>query len=225
MSYKVLVVEDDYVIRLGIVELVKNLKCDVVEASCGNDAINYLQEEKFQMVITDLMMENGSGVDLIEYINRTDYDCIKIVISALTDVNTQVDLFKMGVVDYITKPVNHVLVKQKIKNLISYDGFGFDELEDIVLDSKKKRVTILGEVFELTSKEFFLLEEMKTYPLQVFSKPDLLYNCWGETTDKNDKIVEVNICNLRKKLGKYEGIVKTVKGSGYYYDPGEIKNL
>ena len=94
---------------------------------------------------------------------------------------------------------------------------------DLEIDTVRRRVTRAGRVVDLTAREFALLEVLAHQPGRVFSQDALIDAVWDASFEASSNVVEVHVCSLRRKLdpGRREGLIRTVRGVGYVFEPGE----
>ncbi|MFV0289070.1 MAG: response regulator transcription factor [Mycoplasmatales bacterium] len=218
MDYKILIVEDDDLLRLGIKSMLEQ-KYKVVEATDAHKAIEQLEEHNFHLIITDIMMPGGNGDILLKYLKDNNLFIDTYVLSAVGEEKFIIDAYKLNIIDYIVKPVNFEILDKKVVNLFK-SKYKFTD-EDIILDKKEYIVQIKNRRYELTEKEFEIVQLLTSFPKTVFSKYDLLNEVWYGNMKMSEKIVEVTISNLRTKLDEDKDLIKTKRGQGYYYEAQE----
>lgn len=216
MEYKILVVEDDAILRLGLKTLLEN-KYIVKGVRNSEEAIEIIEEENFHLILTDIMMDGGNVHNLLKYLKENDISIDTFVITSLDDEKEMIKLYKMEILDYIIKPVNFEILEMKIANHFK-NKYTKHKSEGIVLNKKEITITIRNKKYRLSEKEYNLLNLLITFPNQIFSKYDLLNEIWFGNMNMSEKVVEVTISNLRNKLGKDKEIIKTQRGQGYYYE-------
>lgn len=224
--YKLLVVEDEVLIRDIIKEYFATRDYEVIEAVDGYDALNKVNQD-IDMVLLDIMMPGMDGYETCKKI-REKYDMPIIFISALSETDNMLDGYHVGADDYITKPFNILEVKARIKAIMRRTGAKkaapvkeqVIENGDLKLDLDSRRLFILGREVNLTAREFELLELFVTNQNKVFSREKLLQLVWGADYPGDVRTVDVHVRRLREKIEtnpsepKY---VHTKWGVGYYY--------
>ncbi len=215
---KILVVEDDNLLRLGIKTLLEN-DYKVDEAKNAQEAIDLLQDYTYHLIITDMMMPGGNGDELLKYLQNENIMIDVFAISAISDDEKILSTYDLNVIDYIVKPINYEILKKKIDNLFK-NKYGYTK-EEVLLNKKENSLIIDSEKHEFTEKEFELLELLISFPNNVFSKYDLLNELWYGNMQMSDKIVEATISNIRNKLKGHKDLIKTKRGQGYYYEKKE----
>ncbi len=217
---KVLLIEDDETIG----ELVKyNLerKGFTVEwLLSGKEALKKLKEEAYGVIILDLMLPEVDGLELCRKIREGEKnrETPVIVLTALSDEDTKVKGFSIGVDDYVTKPFSMKELIARIEALLRRVGYNKPELlefEGIVENKRSKTVTVDGEPIYLTKTELQLLEFFLENPERLFTREELLKNIWGEEHSETTRTVDVYISRLRKKLGEKGKYLKTLPRLGY----------
>lgn len=231
MSKRVLVVDDEKLIVKGIKF---SLEQDGMEVECaydGQEALDLASTNSYDLILLDVMLPKLDGFTVCQ--NIREFSNVPVVmLTAKGDDMDKILGLEYGADDYITKPFNILEVKARIKAImrrtvvaqnvstnVSVDS-SIVEDKDIVLDTKNRRVSIVGVDYNLTSKEFDLLHILVTNPMKVFSREDLLHTIWGDDYPGDERTVDVHIRRLREKIEKNpkEPIyVRTKWGVGYYY--------
>lgn len=216
MKKKILIVEDDQLLRLGLRVFLENEGYEVVETTSGNKAIEVIEDHVFHLIITDIMMEDGDGISLLKYLVNQNVTIPVVVLSALGSENDQLVGYNLNVLDYLVKPINYDILGFKLNKYFELST-GTDD-DDIYLDSDTFSLRLYGDTIKLTQKEFELLSLIMQFPTKIFSKYDLINEVWYGNMNMSEKIVEVTILNIRKKLGEYSTLLKTHRGQGYSYE-------
>ncbi|SEP67014.1 DNA-binding response regulator, OmpR family, contains REC and winged-helix (wHTH) domain [Lachnospiraceae bacterium NE2001] len=228
---KVLIVEDDREIRGLLRDFLQENDFEVDEAKEGNEASSYLANEKYDIILMDMMLPFKSGDVLIQELrDSNDREKSKtpvIVISAKTMKDTRLEVLRMGADDYIIKPfdLDEVLVRIEVVlrraegEMSSGAGGSGNELsfEGLVLNKEMNSVSFEGAPVKLTAKEMQLLELFLRNPQKTFTKANLYEAVWEDTYYYEDNTINVHMSNLRSKLKKSTGreFIETVWGIGY----------
>ncbi len=215
MEFKILLVEDDDLLRLGVKTLLEEDYL-VDEATNSQDAIDLIEEHNYHLILTDMLMPKGNGEELLKYLVSQNQFIDIIVISALSSDEEILKAYNLNVIDYIVKPINFDILKKKVQNLFQ-TKYNYNS-NNIVLNKKEYSISIKGNKYELTEKEFEIINLLVSFPNQLFSKYDLLNEVWYGNMRMSEKIVEATISKLRTKLGDDNQIIKTKRGQGYYYE-------
>ena len=176
----------------------------------------------YDLVILDSMLPTVSGPEILKKIRKDGIKIPVIMLTALSDVENKVLALDSGADDYLTKPFEFVELKARIRALlrrpteiilstISHAG--------ITIDTTHHTVKLAGELVQVTTKEFSILEYMMRSPNQVLTREQIMNHVWDYSFDSFSNVVDVHIKNLRKKLqNKNEKIFETIHGLGYRFN-------
>jgi len=218
----ILIIEDDSYINNLLNELLTMNQYQVFQAYSGTEALLYFEKEIIDLVLLDLMIPGKTGKEVLSTI-RNQYDIPIIVLTAITEIDSKVDLLKAGASDYVTKPFNNEELLARIevqlrnantesnfKNSLTYKG--------IVLNHETYMVTVDNQAISLARKEFDILRLLMKHPNKVFSKTNIYESIWDEQFIGDENTVTVHVSNLRTKLSEInasEEYIQTVWGVGY----------
>ena len=225
MLQKILLIEDEPDIRKTLEYNISREGYDVVSAPSLSEGRNHLNSGSFSLILLDLMLPDGSGLDLCREI-KSDKEKVATPIIILTAKDDEVDKvvgFELGADDYVTKPfsvrelilrVKAVLKRgdQKSANLEVQRQFG-----DLVIDVDSHEVFVDNESITLTALEFKLLRQLVDRRGRVQSRDQLLSDVWGYSADVTTRTVDTHIKRLREKLGVMGKYVQTIRGVGYKF--------
>jgi two-component system alkaline phosphatase synthesis response regulator PhoP len=225
MSTKILVVDDEY----NIVELVKynleNSGYEVKEAYDGEEALDMISMERFDLIILDLMLPKIDGIEVCKRLKREEPYIPIIMLTAKSSEADKVLGLDIGADDYITKPfsirellarVNAVLRRSTESPKIIDERIIY--LGNLEIDLERHEVRKNGELIDLTLKEFELLRILLENKGKVLSRNTLLDRVWGYDFYGETRTVDVHVRNLRKKIeedDKNPQYIETVRGVGY----------
>jgi DNA-binding response OmpR family regulator len=220
-SLNVLVVEDAVEYTQAVSAVLKQGGHDTRVAGSMNDALAELAAATPDLVILDLSLPDGDGLDLCRRIReRTD-----AYILMLTGRDAEIDKligFSMGADDYVTKPFSPRELGARIEALARRPRVADLEPEarqakNLTLRVATRELLVGDQLVELTRTEFDLLEIITASPKLVFTRPQLLERLWGKNWFGDDHVIDVHIANLRKKLKAAGGddVIRTVRGVGY----------
>ena len=225
MNENLLVVEDEPDIRKN---LEYNLGREGFKVSAGgslNDANQKINNNNFELKILDLMLPDGSGLDLCKQIkNNIQTEAIPIII--LTAKDDEVDKllgFELGADDYVTKPFSVKELILRIKAVLKRGDKKKDLVEvernfgDLVIDIDSHEVHVNSEQIILTALEFRLLRQLVDNRGRVQSRDHLLSEVWGYNAEVTTRTVDTHIKRLREKLGSMGKYVQTIRGVGYKF--------
>ena len=227
MGKKVLVVDDEKLIVKGIRFSLEQDGMEVDAAYDGEEAMEYVHNKEYDMILLDLMLPKMSGMEVCQQI-REFSDVPIIMLTAKGDDMDKILGLEYGADDYITKPFNILEVKARIRAIMrrankpvqKEEKARIVEVGDLVLDCESRRVFIANREINLTAKEFDVLELLVFNPNKVYSRENLLNIVWGYEYPGDVRTVDVHIRRLREKIEtnpsepKY---VHTKWGVGYYF--------
>ncbi|MGN1111244.1 MAG: response regulator transcription factor [Oscillospiraceae bacterium] len=222
MSRRILIIEDDKNINDMISSFLRQNGFETLSALDGASASTLLKQQDYSLVLTDLMLPEKSGEDLISEL-RSYSDIPVIVLSAKSMLETRLEVLRLGADDYILKPfdLNEVLVRIQVVLRRSAAQSAKEVLScgELRLSPSEHTVTFQGKAIPLTAKELMLLQLLMEYPSKVFSKANLYESVWNEDYFIEDNTINVHVSNLRSKLKKATGAdyIETVWGIGYRF--------
>ncbi len=215
---RVLVVDDEKLIRDVIKEylLLENMEVD--DASNGNEAIEKVKSKDFDIIIMDIMMPKMDGYTACREIKKLK-DIPFIMLSARGEEYDKLIGFDLGIDDYVTKPFSPKELVARIKAITKRrDGVSnVSEIAGIKLDDIAHDVYVDGEKIYLTPKEYDLLKYFIDNKNIALSRENLLSHIWGYDFYGDDRTVDTHVKTLRKHLGKYKDMIVTVRGMGYKF--------
>lgn len=220
MLKKVLIIEDEK----NLSNVLYDTLCDefsVVKAFDGEEGLRKFYDIFPDIVLLDINLPKIIGWDICSEIRKISEIPIIIMTARDSDIDEYKGL-KLGADDYITKPFNLKILTLKIKKLLKMEGNTSFKFENLLFDCKKGELNINGEVSELTRREIQFLEFMFKNKGLIFSREKLLNEVWGFDFEGDDRVVDTLVRRIRKKLGDYSYLLKTVRGMGYQLD--ENKN-
>ncbi|EIJ37454.1 MULTISPECIES: response regulator transcription factor [Galbibacter] len=221
---KILIAEDEFSLQQSIaiyLEKQGNV-CEV--ASDFNEASYKVSLYDYDIVILDLNLLTGSGIDILKQLKKEqDANTAVIIISANNSLDDKLKGLDLGADDYLTKPFHLAELNSRVKAILRRQKFGGGTIvvfNEIKIDTDGHVVTVGEKVIVLTKKEYDLLLFFVTNKNRVLSKEIIAEHLWGDNSDLIDNFdfIYVHVNNLRKKLTK-EGAkyIKTAYGSGYKF--------
>jgi DNA-binding response OmpR family regulator len=222
-----LVVEDD---QATAAFLADNLAADgfkVATASGAGEGLRALEVRGPQLVILDLMLEDGSGLELLDRVrcadglaSRIDPDLPVIVLSGRSADADRVRSFARGADDHVAKPFLYQELLARVRALLrrahGRPARGILRVGELTLDPATRAVRLAGQPVHLAAKEFALLHALAERPTHVYGKQELLRDVWGYLSMGNTRTLDAHACRLRKKLSPSgRPWVVNVRGVGY----------
>lgn len=218
MAQTILVVEDDPHINQVVVEYLKEAGHIVLAILDGQAALSLVEGERsIDLFVLDIMLPGVSGIELLRAIreNEERRDKPVMMLTALGDEATQLLSFDALADDYVTKPFSPRVLVKRVEALLRRSESTGNTMtyESVVLDNDSYEVTDCGAKIRLTLREFELLKALMQSAKKVLTRQQLLNHAWGYDYFGDERIVDVHIKNLRKKLRS--NIIATIKGVGY----------
>ena len=224
MNFKILIVEDEEIIRLGLQD---NFEMEgyTVETACdGEEAIAKADSYQPHLVLLDLMIPKKSGFEVCRYIRNKHPDTYIIMLTAKTEDMDKLIGFDQGADDYLTKPFNILELKARIRALLRRSSRDVPRTRitrgGITVDRSSRNAYKNGSLVDLTAKEFDLVELLIRHPNRVFSRENLLDTIWGDDYRSDIRTVDVHIRRIREKLENDPAApeyIMTKWGVGYYF--------
>ena len=223
---RVLIVEDDENINNLLREALTKHGLNCTQAFSGTEGLIVFKNDKFDLVLLDLMMPGMDGQTLTQRIREVSKVPI-IIVSAKSNVDSKVDLLTTGADDFIGKPfeLKELIARVDVQLRHKEDEENQDDIKhakvmsfkDLTLDGEKYQVTVKGEDIGLTRQEFRILELFLKYPGKVFSKREIYEYAWNDVYIGEDKTINVHISNIRTKIKKIseDEYIDTIWGVGF----------
>ncbi|WP_253287395.1 response regulator transcription factor [Clostridium bornimense] len=219
MKINILIVEDEKEIREGVSEYLAEVGYSIISAEDGMQAIELFKNNKIDLVILDIMLPKANGFVVLNKI-RQESNVPVIMLTAMSDDYTQIMSFDEEADDYITKPFSIIVLHKRIEALLRR-GVKVSENKkwcygDIEIDFEGYSARKNGKNIDLKPKEIKLIELLLKYKGKVLTRAQILDNLWRIEEAPNDRVIDVYIKNIRKKL--LLDCIVTVKGIGYKFE-------
>jgi len=223
-SVNILVIEDDADINRLLCNIINKNGYNPKPAYSGTEAMIYLENQKWDLILLDLMLPGLSGEEILSHVTKQSHVPV-IIISAKLETQTKIEALRAGADDYITKPFDIEEVSARIDSCLRRyrrmtEAPVFKQIlhKDLTLDIEAKRVTINDKELKLTALEFEILFLLMSSPKKVFTKANLYESIWHEEFYGDDNTINVHMSNIRNKLAKanpMEEYIETIWGMGY----------
>ncbi len=217
---KILVVDDEKLIRDVIIQYAKLEKFEMDEAENGLEAIEKVKENDYDIVVMDIMMPKMDGYQATKEIKKIK-NIPFLMLSARGEVYDKLFGFEIGVDDYMTKPFSPKELMARLKaitkreNKEKIDIWTFEGLE---VNDKAHEVLVDGKNITLTPKEYDLLKYLIQNKNIALDREQLLSSVWGFDFYGDDRTIDTHVKTLRNSLGKYRKFITTVRGMGYKFE-------
>ena len=226
MSVKILIIEDEPDIRRNLEYNLGREGFNASSVGTLDKAYKKIKSKKFDLILLDLMLPDGSGLDLCRKIkSNSETEATPIII--LTAKDDEVDKvvgFELGADDYVTKPFSVRELILRIKAILKRSDTKTKEVVeverqfgDLKIDVDSHEVHVDSQLIELTALEFRLLKELVDKRGRVLSRDQLLSDVWGYNAEVTTRTVDTHIKRLREKLGSMGKYVQTIRGVGYKF--------
>jgi len=225
MSQKILIIEDEPDIRKTLEYNISREGYHVVSASSLLEAKSQIESDSFSLILLDLMLPDGSGLDLCREI-KSDKEKSSVPIIILTAKDDEVDKvvgFELGADDYVTKPFSVRELILRMKAVLKRGEKKSDNVEvqrqfgQLSIDTESHEVFVDNNEIILTALEFKLLCQLVDRRGRVQSRDQLLSDVWGYSAEVTTRTVDTHIKRLREKLGSMGKYVQTIRGVGYKF--------
>ena len=224
MTKRILLVDDEVEITEINKRYLTQAGYEVNVAHDGQEALEIFQKYSIDLIITDIMMPNMDGYDLIGEVQYLSPEQPFLFITAKTSEPDKIYSLSMGADDFITKPFSPRELVLRVNNILRriHRSAGADEklqLGDLEINYETRKVTVHGQPLIMTLKSFELLWILASNPQRVFSKTELYEKVWREDFVDDTNTLNVHIHALRQDLAKFSTektpTIKTVWGLGY----------
>lgn len=211
---KILVVEDDEAISNLIYTTLKSEGYECRRAFDGKEGADAMENERFDLVLLDLMLPEISGYDLLEYIRQLEIPVI--IVSAMNQVQDKIRGLKMGADDYLAKPFQIGELCARVESVLRRTGKKKTVFTcgDVTVDTQSRSVLKNGTEIELTVKEFDLLVVLLSHKNVALTRAFLYESVWEEDYTGETRTLDNHIQRLRKKL-EWNDRIQTVFRIGY----------
>ncbi|MER3481307.1 MAG: DNA-binding response regulator [Meiothermus sp.] len=218
---KLLVVEDEPAVRMGLRLSLSRAGHQVLEAATATEAWEQLSQA--DLVVLDWMLPDEPGVRLLERLRRDGrYENLPVLmLTARAGEGDRVEGLTRGADDYLTKPFSTPELLARIQALLRRSGKGGRiERGGLALDLERHQARLDGEPLDLTRREFDLLAFLARHPGRVYSREELLERVWGPEFMGTARTVDQHVAQLREKLRedpKLPRFLETLRGVGYRF--------
>lgn len=220
---KILIVDDELMIREVIKEYCFAEKYEVDEADSGKVALNKLQTYTYDLMVLDIMMPEMDGFSMLDKL-PVEKRIPTIILSARGEEYDKLHGFDLGIDDYLTKPFSpkELIARIKaIKNRTSKNLPTLYKNKTLEINFSAHTITINKKNINITPKEFEILTYLIKNKNIAISREQLLSSLWGYDFFGDDRTIDTHIKMLRNNLGEYRNLIKTIHGIGYKFNDEE----
>ena len=216
---KILLAEDDGALRGLVRTTLTDDGYEVTACHDGNEALTAMQDQNFDMLITDIMMPGTDGFELAERVRESDKNIPILFMTALDDKISMQKGFNIGIDDYLVKPFDIEILLMRIKALLRRANI--ERSREIAagnfrMNRDAHTAYIAGAELPLTVREFDILFKLLSFPKRTFTRSQLMNEFWDYYSSATSRTVDVLMVKLREKTANCDGFeIVTVRGLGY----------
>ncbi|MBR6578081.1 MAG: response regulator transcription factor [Clostridia bacterium] len=217
--FKILVLEDDRELNRTVCAFLNNSGYQAVGCLDANEAYDALYENSVDLIVSDIMMPGVDGFEFARNVRDVNSEIPILFMTARDDMASKQRGFRIGVDDYMVKPIDLDELFLRIGALLRRAKIAASrklEIGSFVMDADEHTAYLGDEEIQLTSREFNILYKLLSYPKKTFTRTQLMDEFWDVDTATAPRAVDVYMTKLRQKLAACEDFeIKTVHGLGY----------
>ena len=221
----ILIVEDNLKINKMLSNRCREEGYKVFQAYNAEEGLDLFTRNKIEIVISDLMLPNMSGEELVEQLRKKS-ECFIVIITAKTQIESKLNGLNIGADDYLVKPFSNEELLLKIKRFLSRSKhLVVNELisfhnGDLIFSSESNIIKVNMIEVKLTAREYTVLKVLIENNSRVLSREQIIKTVFSDCDDVFDRVIDAYIKNIRKKIKKFSNIeyIETVYGLGYKFE-------
>ena len=217
--FKILVVEDDKELNRTVCSFLNHSGYEAVGCMNGEEAYDALYENMFDLIVSDIMMPGVDGYEFARSVRELNEDIPILFMSARDDIASKQRGFRIGVDDYMVKPIDLDELFLRIGALLRRAKIASSrklEVGSFSMDADEHTAYLNDEEIPMTNREFSILYKLLSYPKKTFTRSQLMDEFWDADTETAPRAVDVYMTKLRAKLADCEDFeIVTVHGLGY----------
>lgn len=217
--FKILLVEDDKDLNKTVCTYLNRNGYEIIGCLDANDAYNEMYGNMFDLIISDIMMSKIDGFEFAETVRSLNQEIPILFMTARDDFNSKQRGYRIGIDDYMVKPIDLDELLLKIGALLRRAKISTAKkitVGKLVLDAEERSAALDGEDIPMTVREFNLLYKLLSYPKKTFTRSQLMNEFWDAETESSSRTVDVYMRKLREKFEKCDDFeIVTVHGLGY----------
>lgn len=224
---RILVVEDDSKLNKIVCTYLNDSGFEATGCLSVMEAYDEMYNTIYDLIISDIMMPEIDGFEFAKTVRNVNRTIPILFMSAKDDLPSKTRGFRLGIDDYMVKPVELGELLLRVKALLRRANIEIEHritMGNLVMDADAMSAEVDGEEVSLTNREFNIIYKMLSYPRKTFSRAQLMDEFWDADTDTSLRAVDVYVTKLRDKLSGCDGFkIVTVRGLGYKVVPNEKK--
>jgi len=217
---KILVVEDDEMLRSAITSVLTDEGYSVEDTGHGDDGLFLAEQAIYDLLVLDIMLPGMSGLEIVKQLRVKTIHVPVLFLTAKDSIEDRVTGLNIGADDYLVKPFAVAELLARIKALLRRKGGDLEELlvyKDISLNPKLQEAYYASEAMGLTAKEYELLEYLVVNRERILTREQIFDRLWGYESESSYGIVDVYVHHIRKKMvtTSCDHFIRTIRGVGY----------
>ena len=217
--FRILVVEDDKDLNKSVCSFLNHSGYEAIGCLNASDAYDAMYETMFDLIVSDIMMPGIDGFEFAQNVRALNQEIPILFMTARDDIASKQRGFRIGVDDYMVKPIDLDELFLRIGALLRRAKIASSrklEIGSFVMDADEFIAELNGEEISLTKREFNILYKLLSYPKKTFTRQQLMDEFWDADSETAPRAVDVYMTKLRQKLADCEDFeIKTVHGLGY----------
>lgn len=217
--FKILVVEDDKELNKTVCTFLNHSGYEATGCLNGDDAYDALYDNMYDLIISDIMMPGVDGFEFAKNVRELNENIPILFMTARDDMASKQRGFRIGVDDYMVKPIDLDELFLRIGALLRRAKIASNRkiaIDNFIMDADEHTAYLGDEEISLTSREFNILYKLLSYPKKTFTRTQLMDEFWDADTETAPRAVDVYMTKLRGKLSECDAFeIKTVHGLGY----------
>ncbi len=216
---RVLIVEDEITLNRTLVEGLQEFGYQADSCENFKDAEYYIGIRNYDLILTDWMLPDGDGIDLVSTVKHKSPRTACVILSAKDDKESEIKALKAGSDDYIKKPFDFDILIARIEARLRFGGTNIIKIDELIIDPDEEKISYNNIEIELKGKPFEVLTHLAIHSDQIVSKEQLLDAIWDEPELVTPNVIEVAINQIRQKMDKPLNIstIETVRRRGYRF--------
>ena len=215
----ILVVDDDKILNRNVCTYLNDCGFEAKGAFGAQEAYEEMYNNLYDLIISDIMMPGIDGYEFAENVRSINQRIPILFMSARDDLTSKQKGFRLGIDDYMVKPVELAELEMRVRALLRRANLEAERkitVGNLELDADGVTAAVDGEEVPVTTREFNILYKLLSYPKKTFTRAQLMDEFWGLDSTVSLRAVDVYITNLRAKFSACDGFeIRTVRGVGY----------
>lgn len=217
--FRILVLEDDSALNKTVCTFLNGYGYRTTGVLGAMDAYDELYENKYDLIISDIMLPGIDGFEFAETVRETDKEIPILFMTARDDFESKRKGYRIGIDDYMVKPIDLEELLLRIEALLRRAKIATSkklEIGSLKLDAEEHTAYVGEEEIPLTVREFELLYKLLSYPKKTFTRAKLMEEFWGAESTSSTRTVDVYMTKIRDKFSECDDFeIVTVHGLGY----------